>query len=222
MKKVNIQQALNNAIEETVDSNEKYMASMYKWACYIEKQIGSYYGYKLKALAKQITGVYYQLPEDCYRPIAVIPGNYEQQYNARFFGASEGIVTVETRDDDVELVWTPMNSSKLNEVFWAESGERLVLAEEFSNYILTLIYQYIETDPQGFWLVNESHIKAITDYLIYKLESKLLARKSKSQKMLRSGDVEYVRMLQNEYENSVRDARVQDAENNEKIERRQL
>ena len=212
MKKIKIQQAILNAIEESDASAARFHNQMMRWAKYLEREIGSKLGYTYKAKKFTVNGCIIELPDDCYAPVMILPGDYEDQCNVKYI--TDGWIPIRTDphgDDDFSWLWRPAEAYSVDEYLWEEIGEEIHLVNTYSSMEMTLVYQAIETDQMGFWLVNESHIDAITKFIIFKIAKKFKWKLFKSDKLLRSGHVEMINDLKNDYNHAVRNARAQDA-----------
>jgi len=213
MKRISIRQPIIDAIDETDSSLSRFQNQMLKWAKYLEKEIGSKHGYKVKAKKYTPDGCTITLPDDCYRVLMVLPGDYEDQCNAMYVDQ----IWAQVRDDEdaheddyYSWLWRPAETMFVNPYLWEEIADELNLLYEFSGTDVTLIYQHIETDQNGFWYINESHSDAIMKYIKYKIAGKFNWKQFKSDKLLRVGHVQFVRDLEREYNIAVRHARAED------------
>ena len=211
MKKLDIRTAIYTAIDETDAATEKYMVQMMKWAKYIERSIGSFHGYPIKAKKNTVTGCSMKLPDDCYRPLQLLPGDYQDDCNAYYVGSNVAVLKQDVRDDEITLTWLPLNSTYILPKYWTVTGDQLNLLQKYENQEVTLVYQHIETTIDGYWIVNESHLEAISRYIKYKLADKYNWRVYRGDKLLRNSHLEYKRQLKDEYNESIRHARAEDA-----------
>jgi len=214
MKRISIQQAIINAVEESDSSAARYQNQMMKWAKYLEREIGSKLGYKYKAKKFTVNGCIIEQPDDCYRPIMLLPGDYEEQCNAKYL--STGWVKIRSDEEDHEddyysWLWRPAEVSYVEDYLWEEIADEIHLLNTYSSADMTLVYQYMETDENYFWMVNESHIDAITKYIIFKFAKKFKWKIFKSDKLLRQGHFNMVNELERDYNVAVRHARAEDA-----------
>ena len=216
MKRLSIRQAMINAIEETDENLGRYPNQSLKWAKYIEREIGSKNGYKVKAKTMTLTGCYLDLPPDCYRVIGVVPGDYEDQCNIQYRDITNIIIQEDTiagadvYDRDLTKLWVPAETTWVKNLLWEEIAEQLHMIQEYENKVMTLIYNYIETDQKGYWIVNESHINAITKFIIFKYSKKYYWKIFKSGILLRQGHIATVKDLERDYNVAVRGARAED------------
>jgi hypothetical protein len=214
MKKVSIRQAILDAIDDTDDTIARHMNQLIKWAKYCEKAIGSANGYPIKSSLHTVTDAEIILPDDCYKVIGVIPGNYTDEINLKYYNLETVNVNVEniSDDEDLEYVWGDLSTTLLPGMLWEEIGNKVNIVDQYEDADVTLVYQYIETDDKGFWLVNESHIDAIMKFLIYKYAKKFAFRQFKSSKLTRNADREFIRELKADYSHGIRNSRALDGE----------
>lgn len=216
MKRIPIRQAIINAVEETDSNLARYPNQALKWAKYIEREIGSYNAHKIKAKTETLTGCYLNLPDDCYRVVGVFPGDWEDQCNIQYRNIVDPLIQEDTvagadvYDRDLTKLWKPAESTWINELLWEEIAEQLHMIQQYENQQMTIVYRYIETDDRGYWIVNESHIDAITKFIKYKYAEKFRWNMLKSDKLLRSGHIQVLRDLEREYNIAVRSARAED------------
>lgn len=210
MKKVNINRAIIDAVDETDDSLSRYNNLMMKWAKHIEKSIGSVLGYPFKAKRFMVTGCEIILPDDCYRVVMLLPGDYEDECNIRYRELGNVFIREDERTEDDIMSWIPANTTYIKSYYWEELGDKLSLIDKYDEAEVTLVYQYIETDDDGSWLVNESHIEAITKYIVYRSLAKWKYKLLKSDKLMRNTHIALSQEYKAEYTLSVRNARAED------------
>ena len=222
MKRVSIDQAFINAIEETDENLGRYTNQMNKWGKYIEKAVGSRRAHKVKAVSQTINGCTAMLPDDCSLVIGVFTGNHEDECNLQY----KNIADVQIREDDMRagedvydrdltMYWLPLDAVWLAPMAWEEIGNELHLISTFEDYQVTIVYSQIETDQRGYWIVNESHIPAITAYIKFMYAKKFQWNVFKSDKLLREGHQAMIRGLERDYNIAVRNARAEDGRENE-------
>jgi hypothetical protein len=216
MKRISIRQPIINAIDETDPSLSRFQNQMMKWAKHIEKEIGSKLGYKYKALKYTVTGSTIELPDDCYRVVMLLLGDYEDQCNSRYLSIDWAALNTDIREETDEYnsswYWYPSNAVVVEPLLWEEIADELNLIYEYTGTDITLIYQVIETDEHGFWLINESHSDAITKFIKYKVSSKYNWKIFKSDKMLRQGHLVFSKDLERDYNVAIRHARAEDGQ----------
>jgi len=216
MKRISLRQAIIDAIEETDDNLGRYPNQSLKWAKYIEREIGSFLGYKVKAKTITLTGCYLDLPSDCYRVLGVFPGDFEDEANIQYRNIANPLIQEDTiagadvYDRDLTKLWLPAETTWVKELFWEPIGEQLHMIQKYEDQVLTLVYNYIETDDKSYWIVNESHIDAIKKYIIYMYAKKYRWKLLKSAVLLRQGHILTVEDLKRDYNQAIRHARAED------------
>lgn len=211
MKKLSIIQAILDAIDETDGSITKHMNTLIKWSKKCEKSIGSLNGYPVKAVLETVSGASIACRDDCYRVLSVIMGDYTDELNIRYADIGGVVVHVENiSDNDLEYVWGDLSYPRIPKLLWEEVGNIISLAEQYDSQQVTVVYQYIQTDAKGYWIVNESHIEAIKKYLIYMISKKFLYRNFRSSKLSRNIDFAIVKDYKSDYSTAIRNARAED------------
>lgn len=213
MKKVSIKQAIIDAIEMSEPAMGRHMNFLIKKAKYIEKAIGSNLAHPVKASNVKVTGCELDVPDDCFAVMAVLRGSYADQCNAAFL--SHGTILTVEYDEDIDppetFTWIPLEVPYIRRTLWREYGNSIHLVDQFKDEYLTLIYQKIETDPEGMWLVSESHIDAIMKFLIHQYAKKFQFKKMMSEKMVRDNYLQQLAGYERDYSIAVRSARADDA-----------
>jgi hypothetical protein len=215
MKKQSIMQAILNALDETDDSITKHMNQLIKWARYCEKSIGSLNGYKWTSKLFTVNNSEIILPDDCYRVLFLISGDHVDETNLRYADLQSLYINVDDTGltnylGPLQLVWQDLSYGRVDKLLWEEVGNIIQLADQYDNQSITVVYQYIETDEKGYWMVNDSHVEAIKRYLVYMIAKKYLWNSFKSAKMLRGNEMQLVETYKRDYNFAIRDARAQD------------
>ena len=220
MKRVSIRKAIIEAIERTDDSLIRHMNMVTNWAKYIEREIGSVNGYKYKNKAFTISGCTLQEPSDCYRPVKVVLGNYEDVCNLRYKGDCFPVIQEDVNPGadvygrDLTYYWIPLEAKHISDELWEEVGDEINFPTNYDNQEITLVYQYIETDEKNDWIVNESHIPAIRDYIVYRASEKFRWMWLRDNKLTRANNATIIEQYKQEYNISVRHARAEDDKEN--------
>ena len=220
MKRVSIREALTMAIDDSVPGIARHQNLMLKWAKKAERGIGSALGYKVKSKTINVTGSYLDLPEDCHSIIGVYPGDYEDQANIQYDAL--GYVRVEedtiegadVYDRDLTRYWVPVEVSWFYEHHYEEIGNQLHLIGDFTAEDFTLVYRYNETNINGDWIINESHIEALSLFIQYKYAQKFRWKFFLGDKLLRAGHNSFINELDFKYNQSIRGARAEDGAEN--------
>lgn len=214
MKKVSIRQTILDAIEDSDDQIARHMNTLLKWAKYCEKAIGSANGYPYKSALLTVSENHISTPAECYKVIAVLPGDYTSEFNLQYLKDSNVTIHVEniSDEDDLEYVWGSLSNVRISEVLWEEIGDQVNIVDQYNGMDVTLVYQYIQTDAKGYWLINETHVDAITKYLVYKYAKKFVFKNFKSSKLTRGADITMLQIYKSDYSHAIRNARALDGE----------
>jgi hypothetical protein len=220
MKRVGINLAFEDAIESTEQGLSRFPIQMLKWGKYIERAIGSKRGYKVKAKTFTVTGCSIELPDDFYAVIGIYLGDYEDECNVRYKDINVPSLSEDIRnnedvyDRDLTFTWQPLNTTWVDEILYEEYGSELQFVNEYNDQKITLVYSYNEKDLKGNWIVNESHIMAISKYIQFRYAQKFRWKMFKSDKLLRSGHKMVLQDLETEYNREIRNARALDGAEN--------
>ncbi len=213
MSRKSIKHAIVNAIDETDASLGRYEVQMIKWAQYIEKAIGSKDGYKRIAKAYTVEGSEIEKPEGCVKVLKVLYGNHEDRINS-YYQSQERLLVNKTHEvmDGMKIIigWSEAENYIVSELIWDEYGDKINFLNELKGREITIFYNKIDVDEEGYWIVQESHIKAITDYIIYMFAKKNLWKTLRSDKMIRSTELMNIDKLEAKYAKSIRNARAED------------
>lgn len=215
MKKVNIRQGILDAIDQTDPSLMRFEAQMMKWSRWVEKSIGSKNAYPRAGKAYELTGSVIELPDNSLQVLAVLIGDYEEDLNAIYRTVYGTQIQTTTQTDyldgrDIDYIWQSLNATLVPETFWEQVGNELNLISEYTETTITVIYTHLEKNDQGYYIVNESHIDAISKYIIYMFSKKNLWRIFKSEKLLRASSIELSKEYKRDYHAAVRNARAED------------
>lgn len=222
MKKVSIRVAIANAIEEMDDAASRYQNQMLRWAKYIEQEIGSKLAYPYKAKAVTVNQCLVDIPTEAFRVWDIIPGDYEDVCNLQYrtmnstIRTDERVIEVDgTSKIDITYLWIPQETARVNSLLWQEIGDHISFVKNYDGQVVTLLFQEIQLDEKGFWLVNESHIDAIKKYLFFMTAKKFGWKEFKSSKLLRANTLSYIKDLERDYSIAVRHARAEDGRESE-------
>jgi hypothetical protein len=223
MKKITIRQAILDAIDETDDTIARHMNTLLKWAKYCEKAIGSVNGYPFKSALFTVNQGEITMPDDCYTCCMIVPGDYTSEINLRYIDQKLVMVNVEDFLDftphdlemhDVEFIWSDLSYKVIPKALWEEIGDKVNLIDQYEGQQVTMVYQYIQTDDKGYWLVNESHMEAIKKHLIYMISKKYLYSSFRAGRMTRNNDMQMVQSYKIDRDQSIRNARALDNQEN--------
>jgi hypothetical protein len=213
MKKVSVNQAIIDAIELSEPGMGRHMNFLIKKAKYIEKAIGSNLAHPVKALNAHAHGCKVDVPDDCFAIMSILIGSHADECNASFL--SHDTVLMVEYDEDIDppevFTWIPAQFPFIRRMLWREEGDYLNLVDQYQDQDITIVFQKIETDPDGMWLVSESHIDAITKFLIHQYAKKYQFKAMMSDKMVRNNYLQQLASYERDYSIAVRSARSDDA-----------
>ena len=213
MKKISVNQAIIDAIELSEPGMGRHMNFLIKKAKYIEKAIGSNLAHPVKALNVHADECSIDIPDNCFSVMSVLLGSYADQCNAAFL--SHGTILMVEYDEDIDppetYTWIPAEFPYVRRMLWREEGGSINLVDQYKDKDITIIFQEIETDSNGMWLVSESHIDAITKFLIFSYAKKYQFKAMMSDKMVRNNYLQQVASYERDYSIAVRSARADDA-----------
>lgn len=214
MKKVSIRQAILDAIDDTDDQIVRHMNMLLKWAKYCEKSIGSANGYPVKSSLHTVSTGHLDTPDDCYNVLGVIPGDVTDEFNLQYSDRDTVRIHVENISDDTDLeyVWGNLSTTQIDHLLWEELGDQVNIVDQYEDCQVTLVYQFIQTDDNGYWLINETHLDAIMKFLVYKYAKKFTFKNFKSSKLTRNADLAMMNEYKRDYSHAIRNARALDGQ----------
>ena len=212
MKKVSVKQAIIDAIELSEPGMGRHMNFLIKKAKYIEKKIGSNLAHPVKAVLAHVTACQVDIPNNCYAIMCVLRGDYADRCNAAFM--SHDTTLMVEYDEDIDppetFTWIPLELPYVRRMLWREYGDSIHMVDQLNDEDVTIVFQEIETDPQGMWIVSESHIDAIMKFLIHQYAKKFQFKAMMSDKMVRNNYLQILAGYEREYSIAVRNARSED------------
>lgn len=208
MKRLSVKEALLNVIEDTDDSIDLNIAM--RWATRTEKKINSKRGYILRSALRTVANCKVSLPEDCVEVLMVLEGDYMDEQGKFSDLYMDSLINDYTDELGIEHYWINLDATTVSPALWEEFGNELMLSSEYDDLEVTIQYKALETDTEGYLVVNESHIDAIEAYLRYKIADKYRHILFKKEKILRDGHTYYVEERKNEYHRAIRQARAED------------
>lgn len=176
--------SVNNAImivmEEVEGIDNAYVPRMTRWAIDADKEIGARNTYVPKRKAVRAVGQYLEIPCDAIyiKPVVVV-GDYENdaccdECVSAACGSDAPIVMVSS-----EYGLTHMNVGGVRmEYYKRGSGYKIYNKQirfncDQNGKVFTISYFGYQTDCDGFPMVRETNIKAIVEYIKYKLADML-------------------------------------------------
>lgn len=190
--------------------------------------IGGKYAFQRKAKLETVSDYVIPIPDDCVQILMVYLGDYKdnciQFYNQPGTNFLQYSPSENNEDPDLHgYVWSNLyyneNATKID---FEIEGTNIKFYEAYDNEDVTLQYWKFETNEKNEILINESHVDAIKYGLIVKWLERDIFKRYKSSKLLRNGDISYMKDYRMKYAASVRQARADDNKENEKLQRQQI
>jgi len=205
-KLISVKQAIFEASEDMGFDITRDKPTFSMWAVRAEKDIGSYYSYKRQRAVLTITGCCAQLPSSAAFLKTVVMGDMgcecgELFQNLYIWAGASNISSNETF-----LVIDNPNISDycLGGVTWSTQDNAILFSQNLDGQKVTIEYLGLEEDCDGFVMVNENHIPAIIEYIMWKF----CIRSRFSNLKMELGDI---KMHQAEYFRLASDSRAMDA-----------
>lgn len=211
-KLISIRVPVFEALEDMGIDHGKNIPVITRWAASAERSIGSYYSYKRKIDVIKVCKFRAELPCDAMYVQRVLLGDYGKDSADLFnYVCSVARAINVTQTDTFLVIDKPENSRDvlLSPIRWEVQDNHIVLNENYDDQYLTIQYIGLQTDLDGFPMVLENHTEAIVNYILYRFARR--SRFSREQKM-ELGDV---KMLKDEWEASMLDARADDSATSE-------
>lgn len=171
-KLISIKNAIVDAMDRLAVDHDKLIPLFTRWAVMAEKEIGSFQQYVVKREVLTIEHCSACLPSDAVFIQTAILGDFGcdcadlmrnvcGSLNTSTFGASGGTFLIV----DIGSSFTGNIRGYVNHTI---QNNRLIFEQDFSGKNVTIQYLGIEKDCDGFPLIGENHVLAITEYIIWR------------------------------------------------------
>lgn len=170
-KLVSIKNAVQDTFEDTGIDITKDIPVFTRWAVKAEREIGSYYSYRIKRAVLTVDECRVKLPCDAVSVQVVINGDQGSDCTDLFDSCNILGQTVGSTVASTFLVVDAtlgLNSPFFSNVRWDIQNDYLVFKSNLDGNKVTIQYLGLETDCDGFPLICENHLEAITEYIMYK------------------------------------------------------
>jgi len=166
--KTTIQQAMDNmGIEDTRD-----LPIFQVWAVDADRKIGSFYSYKKKIVVLDVKDCRVKLPCDAVAVLGLLLGDHGcdcglfftkafSLFGAPFRGSMDsasGFLVIDALSSNISCT----------SVKWKIQDNCIVFSGNYNGNKVTIQYLGYQTDDEGWPMVNENHIDAISQYIEYK------------------------------------------------------
>jgi len=170
-KLVSVKQAIFEASEEMGFDITRDKPTFAMWAVRAEKDIGSYYSYKRKRTVLTVTGCCVELPCSSAFLKAVVMGDYgcdcESLFGGLYSWASGASFAIPTETflivDNGDSIGYSCSG-----VDYGIQDNSILFNQNLDGQKVTIEYLGLEEDCDGFVMVNENHIPAIIEYIMWK------------------------------------------------------
>jgi len=205
-KLISIKQAIIEATDDMGFDITRDRPTFAMWAVRAEKDIGSYYSYKRKRAVLTIKGCCAELPCSAAYLKTVVMGDHgcdcEKLMNNLYTWASS--INVAQSETFLIIDRPDTNNFCLGGVRYGVQDNNILFDSNLDGQKVTIEYLGLEEDCDGFVMVNENHVPAIIEYIMWKF----CVRSRFSNLKMELGDT---KMHQAEYFRLASDARAMDA-----------
>ncbi len=205
-KLISIKQPILEASEDMGFDITRDKPTFAMWAVRAEKDIGSYYSYKRQRAVLTIKGCCAELPSNAAFLKAVVMGDHgcgcEELFNNLYTWASSSAISA---TETFLIIDRPdTNNFCLGGSSYGIQDNAILFSTNMDGQKVTIEYLGLEEDCDGFVLVNENHVPAIIEYIMWKF----CIRSRFSNLKMELGDT---KMHQMEYFRLASDSRAMDA-----------
>lgn len=174
-KLVSIYDAIYNAFEDTGIDVKAQTPVFARWAIDAEKKIGSYYGWKKQFAVLIGNHCRVELPNNCMRVQRMVIGDYGCSCDALMSSSYDWAISnidngafintgAEVFSLQIDLDPTGNNFNMYDNKFEIQNNN-MVFGRSVDKQKVTIQFLGYEVDCNGFIMVSENHILAITDYI---------------------------------------------------------
>lgn len=212
-KKISIHNAIIELIDSTSPEYTSLLPTLMKWSIWADQKIASAYAYEEEIIVRDVIDRRAELPADCVYVKAIVVGDqsaldinafynnyytYYQEATIPYFGESV-IFNWSTTD----VIYRPIP------LHWKVLDNEIYFETSFEDQKITLLILRYKRDKNGFPLVNENHIEAISAYLKWRLADRERYNQFKTLK-LSGASLRFVEDLKQEWARQCRNARATD------------
>lgn len=177
-KLVSIKSAIQDTFEDTGIDISKDIPVFTRWAIRAEKEIGSFYSYRKKRAVLTIENCRAKLPCDAMIVQLVITGDHgcdcEDLFNScGFIGSNSTLLSAQSIFSNTNSFLVVdstfgINNLSFSNINWDIQNDYLIFKSNYNGGKVTIQYLGLESDCDGFPLVCENHLEAITEFIMYK------------------------------------------------------
>jgi hypothetical protein len=177
-KLISIKNAVQNTFEDIGIDITKDIPVFTRWAVAAEREIGSYYSYRKKISVLTIENCRAKLPCDAMAVQIVIGGDQGCDCGDLFSRCSVlsnnsvALTSISTFSNTNSFLVVDstfgLNDLRFTSTGWDIQNDYLVFKSNLDGEKVTIQYLGLEVDCDGFPLICENHLEAITEYIMYK------------------------------------------------------
>lgn len=210
-KKVSIRLALQTASEDTGGGDSRLWPLMMRWAVEAEEAIGSFMQYRREYVTANRTDAHrFELPCHVKAVMGLMCGcRPTDEMQVIFRGAHQyyrELVNSNIRMNYF-LISDGGDYARSSVPLWEIQDNHIVFLHPTSVDAITVDALVMQTDSEGYPLVNENHIRAIVAYIAYKKATR--SRFLPAEMRFSPGEI---RLMEAEYKQLIRNARAEDGE----------
>lgn len=204
---VSIKQAIFEVSEDMGFDITRDKPTFAMWAVRAEKDIGSYYSYKRKRKVLTIVGCCAELPSDAAYLKTVLMGDHGCECGELIGNLYSWAATINVAQNETFIMIDRPDGNQfcVGGITWGTQDGAILFSQNLDGQKVTIEYLGLEEDCDGFVMVNENHIPAIIEYIMWKF----CLRSRFSNMKMELGDTQMHKM---EYFRLASDSRAMDAE----------
>ena len=171
-KKVSIKLAVHNLLEDVAMEDTRKLPVIKRWAVEADRDIGSYYSYKKKICVLDVCDCRAELPCDAVAVLALVIGDRGCECGSLFQGLHSYFTSQAISNFQMGTFYVVDGVSQgfgCLPFGWEIQNNNIVFNQNMNEKKVTIQYLGMEEDEEGFPLVNENHLTAISAYIEWRL-----------------------------------------------------
>jgi hypothetical protein len=165
-KKVSIKRAVQQALDD-LGIEENTLVPVFKiWAADAENEIGSFTQYKKKNYVLDVCQCRATLPCEAKAVLATMLGDHGCDCDLKFNQVQLAINTSQL-PFNLTYEFNIGGPACRRDLSWKIQNNELVFDENYHNQKVTVQLLIQEVDEEGWMLINENHVRAISSYIEY-------------------------------------------------------
>jgi hypothetical protein len=221
-RKVSIKIPVFQFIEDIGLDKTRMTPLLKRWCVEADRDIGSYYAYKRKICVLDVNECTAELPCSAVGVLAWINGDHGCDCGLLFkscyqTGIASGYATTGLNGFEFVDVVGHQGSCQCIPVGWEIQNNNIVFNKKFpADSKITVQYLGYEEDAEGFPLINENHLTAMSAHMEWRL-----AKQSRWKPTLKTQNENAIKEMERTWNKKCRQARADDAQPSES-ERREI